>query len=151
MIGDFLYGLKPRDVGYPVVTPIFYRRTSVVAAASISTQLTVQQDKVLRVGGFSWSATPGAAQTLTSVVLQAQSLVGAGFVDILYHTGTIAVAAPASGAGRADFNDLYVDSRYLRLIMVATFSGAVANTFQPNLWGMLMPIGNLEAPITDGV
>lgn len=139
MFGDRLYQLSERDVQARLLDPFVRRTVETIAIANfVTTALRVPTDRVLVLSAAAIYALAGAAQTLSRFEIVLRSRNG---VQFRLFGETFA----ATNQGNGNFSgDVIVPADWDIFAQVFFNAAAAANTVEVDVFGMLIPIGNVE-------
>lgn len=139
---DFLYQLSQRDQQVTWLDPALSRIISSVAAATVTADFIVPNDRMLLLSAFYAVFSPGAAQNVvdTRIELLSQSLVSPAV--ILTRNSNALAAGIITDTDRQC--EIPVPPLW-RVRATGVFNaGAAANDVHLSIAGMLIPIGNIQ-------
>ena len=145
MLGEFLYGLTPRDAGNPLLRPFYAEGNLLTTAASTNLFFRFPVAEAVFVTGISanWTSTAPGLETVPFWQ-----------VAIALDQGTFVLPLRTERANSGQNNgftmnelNLMIDPRVAHLRWIQTWSGAAdLKQVSVSAWGMLLPLGNLAVP-----
>lgn len=148
MIGEYLYALNPRDDRVTPLQPIHERKSASAAAVGLVHTYYIPAGFCLILSHVGFNMQPGGAQTVSSFAATVNAIIERGSAVTGLQRGVI-FDGNAPGAGIINRHvhlpyPVLIDGRYDALVMAAAFSaGAIANFFDSQVNGLLIPSGNL--------
>lgn len=145
MLGEYLYGLTPKDAAAsPVVQRALLVKSAAGAATEVDADFAAQNtDTVFLCRSLVIRATPGAGQTVRTWIWQLRDAGGATIADLAAANNNPAIAAAINVGQSFEGTWLIMPGEQLRAAVLFS-AGGVSNAVLAYATGFYLPRGNIQ-------